>query len=66
MLKQGISVFAPILYDQIPIEEFPERGLETRRRLLMPMKINFLINPQGIILLKLNGWEKSCGASVNI
>lgn len=63
MLEQSISLFAPIVYNQTLIEEFPKQELESRRRLLMPMNIDFLINARAMILLKLAGWEESWGIS---
>lgn len=60
-LEQYISVFAPILYNQAIIDFFPVMEWEDRRKLLMPMNMNFLLNSQGMILLKLEGWDVSWG-----
>lgn len=60
-LDHGISVFAPILYNQALIDYFEDVTLEKRRELLMPMNMDFLANAQGMLLLKTQGWDSSWG-----
>lgn len=62
-LEQEISLFAPILYNQLLIESFKNIKLDDRRQLLMPMNIDFLMRSQGMILLKAEGWNTSWGMS---
>lgn len=60
-LERGINIFAPILYNQAIIESLTGIMLEERRKLLMPMNLNFLYQPLGVLLLKIEGWESSWG-----
>lgn len=62
-LENEISLFAPILYNQSMIDYFPAAELENRRKLLMPMNIDFLYGAKAVILLKLSGWNVSWGIS---
>jgi hypothetical protein len=56
LLKNHISVFAPILYN-----EALEIDLAIRRETLMPMNLALLHNSKGVILLKLESWDSSPG-----
>ncbi len=60
-LENGISLFAPIVWNQTLIKAWPEIELEERRKLLMPMNIDFLKKSKGMLLLKLEGWDTSWG-----
>lgn len=60
-LKHRISVFAPILYNEIIIKSFDSINIEMRRELLMPMNLNFLYRSAGVIIFKTDGWNKSWG-----
>jgi len=46
-LGNGISLFAPIVYNQALIKAFPAIELEERRKLLMPMNIVFFGSLRG-------------------
>jgi hypothetical protein len=61
LLQNGISAFAPILYNQLLIEAFQDIALDDRRELLMPMNMNFLYKSNGMILLMIPGWDQSWG-----
>ena len=56
LLKKGISVLAPILYNEA-------LGIDPsiRREVLMPMNLALLQNSKGMILLKLPGFDSSSG-----
>lgn len=60
-LEHGISIFAPILYNQLLIQAFEDIHLDDRRKLLMPMNMNFLHRSAGVIFLKVPGWDTSWG-----
>ena len=60
-LKHKISIFAPILYNETIIKSFNGINLELRRELLMPMNLNFLYRSFGVLILKIEGWDKSLG-----
>ncbi len=60
-LEHKISLFAPILYNQAIIDYFPEKELENRRSLLMPMNMDFLLSAKSMILLKLQNPVNSWG-----
>lgn len=40
-LSQNISLFVPILYNELLIQFFPQEILENRRTILMPMNMDF-------------------------
>lgn len=60
-LRYNISIFAPILYNETIIKSFSSINFEHRRELLMPMNINFLHRSAGVLILKIEGWDKSWG-----
>jgi hypothetical protein len=60
-LTKGISVFAPILYNQALNAAFDAAQYSDRRKLLMPMNLNFLYASNGLLLLKIKGWDESPG-----
>lgn len=60
-LESDISIFAPILYNHVIMEYFPKIEGKDRRSLLMPMNMDFLLKSQGMLFLKLEGWESSWG-----
>ena len=60
-LRQGICVFAPLVYDHENSKELNVSSLEQRREIFMPFLFNFLATSKGMIVLCLEGWEKSWG-----
>lgn len=58
-LDNYISVFAPIIYNQAIVETLDDIKLEERRKLLMPMNLDFLYRSAGVLLLKIEGWDTS-------
>lgn len=60
-LEKGISVFSPILYNQAVMASFDNIQPEERYKLLMPMNLDLLYPSQGLLLLKVEGWDTSRG-----
>lgn len=60
-LKQGIHLFAPVLYVNKIAETLELPSLEKRREVVMPYLFDFLKVSKGLVLIKAEGWEKSWG-----
>lgn len=60
-LRQGIHLFAPILYVNKIVEKLALPSLEKRRELVMPYLFNFLKTSKGLVLITLEGWKESWG-----
>lgn len=60
-LERGVSVISPILYNQAVISYFQTIQPEERYKLLMPMNLDLLYPSQGLLLLKVKGWDRSKG-----
>lgn len=60
-LRQGIHLFAPLLYVNKIADELGLSSLEKRREVIMPYLFDFLRVSKGLLLLKAEGWQKSWG-----
>lgn len=60
-LKNKLTLFAPIVYNQALLDQDNSIDLEERRALLMPMNLDFLYRANALILLKCDGWDTSWG-----
>ena len=60
-LRQGIHLFAPVIYVNKIAEELVLPSLEKRRELIMPYLLEFLRASKGMILIQVDGWQKSWG-----
>jgi hypothetical protein len=60
-LNQGIHIFSPIVYGKHITEACNFPVLEERRRRMMDYLFEFLKASKGLILLTMEGWEKSWG-----
>jgi hypothetical protein len=55
-LRQGVHLFAPLLYVNKVADELGLSPLEKRREVIMPYLLDFLRVSKGLILLKADGW----------
>lgn len=60
-LRQGIHLFAPLLYVNKIADELGLSSLDKRREVIMPYLFDFLRVSKGLLLLKAEGWQKSWG-----
>lgn len=60
-LRQGISLFAPVIYVNKIAEELNLPSLEKRREVIMPYLFEFLTVSKGLILITIDGWQQSWG-----
>ncbi len=60
-LRQGISLFSPVIYVNKIAEELALPSLERRREVIMPYLFEFLKVSKGMILITIDGWQKSWG-----
>ena len=60
-LRQGISLFSPVIYVNKIAEELNLPSLEKRREIVMPYLFEFLTVSKGLILITIDGWQKSWG-----
>ncbi len=60
-LRQGIHVFAPVIYVNQIVEELNLPSTEERRQLVMPYLLDFLKVSKGMILITVEGWQNSWG-----
>lgn len=60
-LRQGISLFSPVIYVNKIAEELGLTSLEKRREIIMPYLLDFLKVSKGLLLIKVDGWQKSWG-----
>lgn len=60
-LRQGIYLFAPLIYINKIADTLKLSSLEKRRALIMPYLFEFLKVSKGMILVQVEGWEKSWG-----
>ncbi|MBI2707288.1 MAG: DUF1937 family protein [Proteobacteria bacterium] len=60
-LRQGIHLFSPVIYVNKIAEELGLSSLEKRREIIMPYLFDFLKVSKGLILIKIDGWQKSWG-----
>jgi hypothetical protein len=62
-LKQGIYIFSPIVYGKHVTDAYTFASLEERRMIFMNYLLEFLRASKGMILLTMEGWDKSWGAN---
>jgi len=60
-LRQGISLFSPVIYVNKIAEELNLPSLEKRREIIMPYLFEFLTVSKGLILITIDSWQKSWG-----
>ena len=60
-LRQGIHVFAPVIYVNQIVERLDVSSLEIRRNIVMPYLLDFLQASKGLILITVDGWQNSWG-----
>ena len=60
-LRQGIHIFAPVIYVNQIVDEMKLPSTEERRKLVMPYLFDFLKVSKGMILIKVEGWQDSWG-----
>lgn len=60
-LRQGLHVFAPVIYVNQIVEKLDLSSLEKRRAVAMPYLLDFLRISKGLILIKAEGWQNSWG-----
>lgn len=62
-LAQGIHIFSPIVYGKQITEALNFQPLEERRQMMMTYLLDFLRVSKGLILVTMEGWEKSWGVN---
>jgi hypothetical protein len=65
-ISQGISVFSPIVYSKQFAHELNLNTIEERRKIVMNYLLSFLKASKGMILITMQGWEKSWGLNLEI
>lgn len=60
-IKNGIHVFSPIVHNHAMLETVQDWTVDERKNLILPYDFSFLGRSSAMILLKLDGWEKSYG-----
>lgn len=65
-LTQGIYVFSPLIYTKKIAEALNFCSIEERRRKMMTYLLHFLKTSKGLILVTLEGWQKSWGVNQEI
>ncbi|MBY0292967.1 MAG: DUF1937 family protein [Alphaproteobacteria bacterium] len=60
-LRQGIHLFAPVIYVNQIAEKLDFPSLENRRNIIMPYLLDFLQASKGLILITADGWQNSWG-----
>ncbi len=65
-LRQGIHLFAPILYVNQIAEKLELPSLEERRQVVMPYLFEFLKASKGMVLVMADGWQDSWGVQQEI
>ena len=65
-IRQGISVFSPIIYSKQFAQELNIFSLEERRKIVMDYLLIFLKASKGMILVTMKGWEKSWGVNLEL
>lgn len=65
-LRQGIHLFAPILYVNQIAEKLDLPSLDERRNIVMPYLFEFLKASKGMILVMADGWQNSWGVQQEI
>lgn len=60
-LRQGVHLFAPLIYVNKIADELGVISLEKRREIVMPYLFDFLKVSKGLVLVCLNGWRESWG-----
>ena len=65
-LTQGIYVFSPLIYTKKIAETLNSSSIEERREIIMTYLLRFLKTSKGLILVTLEGWQKSWGVNQEI
>ncbi len=65
-LSQGIYVFSPLIYTKKIAETLHFSSIEERREIIMAYLLRFLKTSKGLILVTLEGWQKSWGVHQEI
>ena len=65
-LTQGIYVFSPLVYTKKIAETLNSSSIEERREIIMTYLLRFLKTSKGLILVTLEGWQKSWGVNQEI
>ena len=65
LLRKGVYVWSPIVHNHAMMA-FSDFSLEERRELLLPYDFSLLRGAKGMIVLKLEGWDKSYGVAREI
>jgi hypothetical protein len=60
-IKNGVHLFSPVVHNHAMIETVKDWSVEQRQSLILPYDFSFLKRAAAMILLKLDGWEKSYG-----
>lgn len=60
-LRQGIHVFAPVIYVNQIVDEMKLPSTDERRKIVMPYLFDFLNVSKGLILITVEGWQDSWG-----
>ena len=66
LLKRGIHAWSPIVHNHAMMKTFQEFSLEERRTLMLDFDFSLLRASRGMIVLEIDGWDKSYGVKAEI
>lgn len=66
LLRKGIHAWSPIVHNHAMMKAFNQFTLEERRSLILDFDFSLLKASKGMIVLTIDGWEKSFGVRAEI
>ncbi|MDR1693617.1 MAG: DUF1937 family protein [Lactobacillaceae bacterium] len=61
LLRNGVKTYSPTIHNNVIVNVSGDWTSEEKKEFLMPFSLTMLDKSQGLILLMLDGWEKSAG-----
>lgn len=66
LLKKGIHSWSPIVHNHAMMKTFNQFTLEERRSVILDFDFSLLKASKGMIVLTIDGWDKSYGVKAEI
>ena len=66
LLKRGIHAWSPIVHNHAMMKTFDQFTLEERRSIILDFDFSLLRASKGMIVLTIDGWDKSYGVKAEI
>lgn len=66
LLKKGVYAWSPIVHNHAMMRTFDQFTLEERRSKILEFDFSLLKSSKGMIVLKIDGWDKSFGVKAEI